>query len=58
MVKTSASAPQVFDLFHHVNGNKGFGVPDLDGPINEPAVAPIPQYDDPAPDEYKKAPKF
>ncbi|KAF5581356.1 hypothetical protein FPANT_8969 [Fusarium pseudoanthophilum] len=58
MVKTSASAPQVLDLFQHVHGNRGFGVPDLDDPTNEPAVAPITQYDNPAPDKYKKAPKF
>ncbi|KAF5559867.1 hypothetical protein FNAPI_4508 [Fusarium napiforme] len=57
-VKTSASAPQVLDLLQHVHGNKGFDVPGLDDPTNEPAVAPITQYDNPAPDEYKKAPKF
>ncbi|PNP79696.1 hypothetical protein FNYG_07042 [Fusarium nygamai] len=58
MVKTSASAPQVLDLFQHVNGNKGFGAPGVDDPANEPAVAPITKYDNLAPDKYQKAPKF
>ncbi|KAF5626488.1 uncharacterized protein FTJAE_9653 [Fusarium tjaetaba] len=48
----------ILDLLQHVHGNKGFGVPGLDDPTNEPAVAPITQYDNPAPDEYKKAPRF
>ncbi|KAF5703995.1 hypothetical protein FMUND_12754 [Fusarium mundagurra] len=42
----------------HVHGNKGFGVPGIDDPANEPAVAPITKYDNLAPDEYQKAPKF
>ncbi|KAF4443428.1 hypothetical protein FACUT_1352 [Fusarium acutatum] len=42
----------------HVHDNKGFGVPGIDDPANEPAVAPITKYDNPAPDEYQKAPKF
>ncbi|KAF5639094.1 hypothetical protein F25303_7460 [Fusarium sp. NRRL 25303] len=32
MVKTSAVAPQVLDLFQHVHGNKGFGVPGINDP--------------------------
>ncbi|KAF5575693.1 hypothetical protein FPCIR_13024 [Fusarium pseudocircinatum] len=58
MVKTSASAPQVLDLFQHVHGNKGFSFPSIDDPANEPAVAPLTKYDNMAPDEYQKAPKF
>ncbi|EWZ37539.1 hypothetical protein FOZG_09528 [Fusarium oxysporum Fo47] len=56
--KTSTVAQQVLDLFHHVHGDKGFAVPGIDDPANEPPVAPITKYDNPAPDEYQKAPKF
>ncbi|KAF5531049.1 hypothetical protein FPHYL_13981, partial [Fusarium phyllophilum] len=53
-----AVAQQVLGLFQHVHGNKGFGVPGLDDPANEPAVAPITKYNNPAPGDYQKAPKF
>ncbi|KAF5678395.1 hypothetical protein FDENT_8971 [Fusarium denticulatum] len=47
----------ILDLFQHVHGNKGFGVPGIDDPAHEPAVAPITEYENPAPDKYQKAPK-
>ncbi|SCN78695.1 uncharacterized protein FFMR_08013 [Fusarium fujikuroi] len=58
MVKTSAVAQQVLDLFQHVHGDKGFGVPGINDPVNEPTVAPITGYNNPAPNGYQKAPKF
>ncbi|CVL11373.1 uncharacterized protein FPRN_07783 [Fusarium proliferatum] len=58
MVKTSAAARQVLDLFQHVHGDKGFEVPGINDPVNEPTVAPITGYNNPAPNGYQKAPKF
>lgn len=58
MVKTSAVSQQILDLFQHVHGSKGFGLPGIDDPANEPTVAPITKYNSPAPDRYQKAPKF
>ncbi|CVK92795.1 uncharacterized protein FMAN_07637 [Fusarium mangiferae] len=58
MAKTSAVAQQVLDLFQHVHGNKGFGVPGINDPVNEPTVVPITKYNNPAPNGYQKAPKL
>ncbi|KAF5250314.1 hypothetical protein FANTH_4514 [Fusarium anthophilum] len=51
-------AQQLFKIVQDIYGPQGYSVPGLDNPANEPAVAPITQYDNPAPDKYKKALKF
>ncbi|KAF5718281.1 hypothetical protein FGLOB1_1730 [Fusarium globosum] len=45
-------------FFQHAHGDKGFGVPGINDPVNEPTVAPITGYNNPAPNGYQKAPKF
>ncbi|KAF5989844.1 hypothetical protein FBULB1_526 [Fusarium bulbicola] len=51
-------AQQLFKIVQDIYGPRGYSVPGLDNPADEPAVAPITQYDNPAPDKYKKALKF
>ncbi|EWY90922.1 hypothetical protein FOYG_08246 [Fusarium oxysporum NRRL 32931] len=57
MIK-STDAQQVLDLFVHVHGMKGFTVGGIDDPANEPAVAPITKYDNPAPKFLSKVDQF
>ncbi|KAF5659279.1 hypothetical protein FCIRC_12561 [Fusarium circinatum] len=51
-------AQQLFKIVQDIYGPRGYSVPGLGNPANEPAVAPITQHDNPAPDKYKKALKF
>ncbi|KAK2934331.1 hypothetical protein FoTM2_005577 [Fusarium oxysporum f. sp. vasinfectum] len=58
MAQKSTDAQQVLDLFVHVHGTKDFTVGGIDDPANEPAVAPITKYDNPAPKFLSKVDQF
>ncbi|ENH62623.1 hypothetical protein FOC1_g10012860 [Fusarium oxysporum f. sp. cubense race 1] len=58
MAQKSTDAQQVLDLFVHVHGTKDFTVGGIDDPANEPAVAPITKYDNPAPKFLSKVGQF
>ncbi|KAF5227069.1 hypothetical protein FOXYS1_16144, partial [Fusarium oxysporum] len=57
-LRRRADEDDLLDLFVHVHGTKDFTVGGIDDPANEPAVAPITKYDNPAPKFLSKVDQF